>query len=464
VSTKKSPILKHWLTASSVAFGVSCGFTLPFTQNLAQSALIGLATVPGSAATMTVRFRKRKQRVNRQLEQEKRQLYHLQQQGAMLDRQLQIKGKERQDAEARVAQLHSLAVNLTDRVATDRQQYQQLEQKLTSLTYYCQERQALVTKLDRNIQEKQAQLLSVDTDLHGHKLQISQLQAAETRLNEAIETAKAKLKDIRAEIHVCLTTKQELEHQIQQLQHQITCEAERVVDEEQENFEESIEQKHALIHKLDTAISDRVKNQQELVIEIDRLEQIRSQLQPEITDREQQIVNMRLQLSETALELTAKQGQLKDLSAQMLKKRSEIEGCDRSLKMASLELSSKQAELDNLELQVDAKTQSLEPDPWLAKDMQNIEPKPPIISRNIELIEVDGAWYDRFIDNPHLAVLQHIEKHGTITEAEASSKLGNPRSVRQFANKLEEYTQKLPFAIRVESSPAGNRYIKENHN
>jgi chromosome segregation ATPase len=464
VSTKKSPILKHWLTASSVAFGVSCGFTLPFTQNLAQSALIGLATVPGAAATMTVRFRKRKQRVNHQLEREKRQLAYLRQQGATIDRQLQLKVKERQDAEARVAQLHSLAVNLTDRVATDRQQYQQLEQKLTSLTYYCQERQTLVTKLDRNIQDKQAQLLSVDTDLHGFKLQISQLQAEETRLNNSIETAKTKLKDIRAEIHICLTTKQELEHQIQQLQHQITCEAERVVDDEDDNFEESIEQKHVLIHKLDTAISERIKTQQDLVVEIDRLEQIRSQLQPAVASQEQKSVQMRSQLSETALELQAKQTELKELTAAVLKKRNEMEGCDRSLKIAELELNSKQAELDNLELQVDAKNQSLEPDPWSAKELQNIEPKPPIITRNIELIEVDGSWHERFVDNPHLAVLQHIEKHGTITEAEASNKLGNARSVRQFANKLEEYAQKLPFAIRVESSPAGNRYIKENHN
>ena len=49
-------------------------------------------------------------------------------------------------------------------------------------------------------------------------------------------------------------------------------------------------------------------------------------------------------------------------------------------------------------------------------------------------------------------------------EAEASSKLGNARSVRQFANKLAEYTPDLPFSIRVESSPKGNRYLKETQN
>ena len=93
-----------------------------------------------------------------------------------------------------------------------------------------------------------------------------------------------------------------------------------------------------------------------------------------------------------------------------------------------------------------------------------MEPKPPIISRGIELDVLAGEWYHKFIDNPHLIILQHIEKHGTITEAEASSKLGNARSVRQFANKLAEYTPDLPFSIRVESSPKGNRYLKETHN
>jgi hypothetical protein len=48
--------------------------------------------------------------------------------------------------------------------------------------------------------------------------------------------------------------------------------------------------------------------------------------------------------------------------------------------------------------------------------------------------------------------------------AEASSKLGNARSVRQFANKLEEYARDIPFSIRVESSPKGNRYLKEDRN
>jgi hypothetical protein len=74
----------------------------------------------------------------------------------------------------------------------------------------------------------------------------------------------------------------------------------------------------------------------------------------------------------------------------------------------------------------------------------------------------ERPWQDDFRDNPHLEVLRHIEAHGVLTEAEAASLLGNPRLARQFANKLSEYARFLPFAIRVEASPTGNRYLKES--
>jgi hypothetical protein len=135
----------------------------------------------------------------------------------------------------------------------------------------------------------------------------------------------------------------------------------------------------------------------------------------------------------------------------------------RELKIAQLELSSRQAELDNLEFKLQKKLESIS-ELDLADSFQAFEPQPPIINRDLDEIVCLDEWYDKFIDNPHLPILKHIEKHGTITESEASKKLGNARSVRQFANKLEEYAEDLPFSIRVESSPKGNRYLKEDRN
>jgi DNA repair exonuclease SbcCD ATPase subunit len=199
------------------------------------------------------------------------------------------------------------------------------------------------------------------------------------------------------------------------------------------------------------------------------LEQNLAQRATELADRDRDLVTAQQQLTETELAIETKRSTLNEITAILVTRNEELESSSehlaerlqqRELKIAQLELSNRQAELDNLELKIQAKRQEVD-DIGVEKIFQIFEPQPPKVSRDIDSIDSNRAWHDKFIDNPHLPILQHIEKHGTITEAEASSKLGNARSVRQFANKLEEYTPDLPFAIRVESSPKGNRYIKE---
>jgi hypothetical protein len=468
VSKQQPSILKHWLTTGSIAFGASCICTLPFTQNLAQSTLVGLATMPGVAASLKVRSRQRQQRLQRQLKRGRRQLNELQQQDAILSQQLQLRSNDRQAIEFKVSQLHSLAASLNDRIDRDRDRHQQLEQQLSALTAYCQEQQQLAEKLDRKIQDKQAAMLEVDTDLHQIAAKSVQLQYEQDRLTGANNCAKISLKDIQIQIDRCLTIKQELELQIQQIQSQ------KVSDDG--DFDESIEQKHLLLHQLDSAISNRQKFQQELVAEVARLDREIGHKASEENIRFQKLLEISSQLNEAELELTVKQTQLQELVAAIVIKQAEIqqvrdyvnEEYDRSqellsqreLKIAELELSSRKAELDNLELKIQARRQEID-EIDLTKSLQTLEPQPPTIDRQVDPIAEIGKWEDHFADNPHLTVLQHIEKHGTITEAEASIKLGNARSVRQLANKLAEYARDLPFSIRVESSPKGNRYIKE---
>jgi septal ring factor EnvC (AmiA/AmiB activator) len=137
VSIKQTPSLNQWLKIGSIAFGVSCGCTLPFTQHLGQSALIGLATMPGVLASGIVRSRQRHQQVQRQLKREKLRLQELQHRGAILNEQLQSRDKDRQEIELRVSQLHDLAANLTDRIDRDRERHQQLAQQLSTCRKYC---------------------------------------------------------------------------------------------------------------------------------------------------------------------------------------------------------------------------------------------------------------------------------------------------------------------------------------
>ena len=151
----------------AVAFGVSFGCALLFTQNLAQSALIVLATIPGVATSAIVGSRHRQGGSNKG--RGKLRLTQLQQHGERLQQQLQQREQDCQSIEIRIAQLHDLAANLTNRVDRDRLQQQQLEQQLAVATIYCQEQEQIAANLDRKIQTKQACLLEVDTELKDRK-------------------------------------------------------------------------------------------------------------------------------------------------------------------------------------------------------------------------------------------------------------------------------------------------------
>ncbi len=476
MSNKQSSILTHWLTIGSVAVGVSFGCALLFTQNLAQSALIVLATLPGVAASAIVGSRQRQ--LGRKKGRGKLRLDQLHQRGEILTQQLQLREQDRRSIETRIAQLHTLAANLTDRIDRDRARHQQLEQQLATSTTYCQEQENIAANLDRKILEKQATLLEVDTEINTLKLEFAQVQLAQNQLASVNDRAKTSLQEIQAQIEKYSITKQNLESQIQQLQNQ------KVV--EHGDFDQSADQKYRLLQELDLAISDRQQAHQNLAAEVARIDLIIAEKAPALTAQSQKLAATTAQLDQTELALQAKQLELDELAAMILATQISAQPeypieqeqdslsdrlLQRELKIAQLELSSRQAELDNLEFKLQKKLESIS-ELDLADSFQIFEPQPPIVvgvaspweNRDIDEIVCLDEWYDKFIDNPHLTVLKHIEKHGTITESEASKKLGNARSVRQFANKLEEYAEDLPFSIRVESSPKGNRYLKEDRN
>jgi chromosome segregation ATPase len=536
VSNKQSQILNNWLKIGSVAFGVSCGCTLPFTQNLARSALIGLATMPGVAASVVVRSRQRQQQIDRSLERGKVRLRELQQREESLAEQLQLRGQDYRTIELRVEQLHSLAASLNDRIDRDRQLQAQLEQKLATITLYCEEQQAVATKLDRKIQDKQARNLEVDTNFDRLNLELSQLQSEQVRLESSNNRANLVLGNIQAEIDRSSVVKRELERQIRELQSQQQVAAGSIND--------SIDRQKLVLQELELAIVDRQQTYQDITVKVENLEQVIREKSPELTSQTQKLSALQSQsieldlalqhkrsqleqieseilsknssielhiqelelaqlelrnalatetetaqlerlnrqaeldrlestiqakrqeierIEDTRLQVSDKQTKLTELDTEIIARNNAIEQCNRELAIVRLELRDRQAEIDNLESTIQAKLESIdEIDLDLEKAFQTFEPKPPIVSRDLVVTPVAGAWQDKFVDNPHLGVLQHIEKHGTITESEASLKLGNARSVRQFANKLEEYAQDLPFSIRVESSPKGNRYLKED--
>jgi hypothetical protein len=73
---------------------------------------------------------------------------------------------------------------------------------------------------------------------------------------------------------------------------------------------------------------------------------------------------------------------------------------------------------------------------------------------------VPTDWSENFIDNPYLAVLWHIDQHGSIDHFEVTAMLNDKKLAKQFAAKLPAYGELLPFAIDIEATKTGNRYQK----
>jgi hypothetical protein len=69
------------------------------------------------------------------------------------------------------------------------------------------------------------------------------------------------------------------------------------------------------------------------------------------------------------------------------------------------------------------------------------------------------SWYDNLPTGVR-EVFLHIEKHGSITELEATAMLGSPRAVRRFTTQFEEHVKLLPFHVQVESAATGKRWVK----
>jgi hypothetical protein len=74
--------------------------------------------------------------------------------------------------------------------------------------------------------------------------------------------------------------------------------------------------------------------------------------------------------------------------------------------------------------------------------------------------ESPEAWLEAFQDPGVRKVFIHLDKHGAITEVEATEMLGSPRALRRFSVDFEAHAQKLPFRVRIEAAASGKRYVR----
>jgi hypothetical protein len=105
---------------------------------------------------------------------------------------------------------------------------------------------------------------------------------------------------------------------------------------------------------------------------------------------------------------------------------------------------------DNIE-----KVRSSVPDALFAVSGVALGPRPPTMPPRAL------SWGEAIEDEGVRAVFMHVERHGSITEGEVITMLGNARAARRFALSFDTYLSKLPFAVRSEANVSGKRYVRE---
>ncbi len=73
----------------------------------------------------------------------------------------------------------------------------------------------------------------------------------------------------------------------------------------------------------------------------------------------------------------------------------------------------------------------------------------------------NDAWLQEFSVEGVRRVFQHLWQHSMIAESELESMLGDARQARKFARQIDEYAQKIPFRVRVETVGGMKRYVRE---
>ena len=72
-------------------------------------------------------------------------------------------------------------------------------------------------------------------------------------------------------------------------------------------------------------------------------------------------------------------------------------------------------------------------------------------------------WLKELPDGGIRQLFLHLAEHGTVTESEAATMLGNPRALRRFDIRFEEFAAKAPFNVRIDVVAGVKRYVREGN-
>lgn len=451
--------LRDWLALAMLGFTVGFFIALPLYRNLQQSALAGLVAVPSLFVGVSCLTRQRERLLSRQLMQIKSQLRKSQQQERVLRKNWQLLEQAHQAKVPQVQQLAPGQKNLSQNIQFYENQIHAVEQQLTSRQLRLRQQNNLTTELDQDIQQKRNQLEQLDTTiitrqnyLDGLKLEFNQLQREQRAKQQSSKVDEVELANIQKHIDQCITIQSELESRIETLNSSL------------QNIQREISQKTVTTQTLEAHLYQLRQQQTDRSKTVTHLDEKISKKEALIQGRELTYQHLEQQIEHLQADHAHLSGLVAAMNESIAQKQALFLEIDHTLsehqsikKRCMHEINQLQTSIHDLKFQLSGYQLQLN-----SAQTQFQPGRSEIVQPENDFDSLDEKWYSSFQDNPHLTILSHIEKHGAITEAEASSLLGNPRSVRQFANRLSEYSQHLPFSIRVEPSSQGNRYLKQS--
>jgi myosin heavy subunit len=395
--------LKNWLTITAIGFGSGCLLALLFRLELPRAAQVGAATIPALVGSVVLTTRQRREQISYRLAGEKSRLGKLQQHQRQLKEYLQGQEFTYQNVAQQVQYLQSLQAKLYQEVQTEQFRQRELADTKFLLERKLQNQQVQVNQIATTLKQRQAELSEVDTLL---ELRQQHLQNLEKQQEQLLEQAG--------------------------LYHQ-----------------EKVQQ---------------IQNVDELTAKIGELNQLRESLQAEIVGKEVMARQLEQQLNQLQDQQTSLQDMVSNLNELISQKQSLFQELDSTIGEHqristdhTVEITRLESVIANLNSEILLSEQQLQ--------IAQTQLHSTLVDLNYQqaefMVTPVPTWQSYFADNPHLPLLLHLDKHGSITEAEAIHLLGNPRAVRQFASKISDYAPYLPFSIQVEFSPSGSRYLKQ---
>lgn len=81
---------------------------------------------------------------------------------------------------------------------------------------------------------------------------------------------------------------------------------------------------------------------------------------------------------------------------------------------------------------------------------------------SVPILVAGKQWVQALPEGGLREVYLHLDAHRSITEAEVAGMLGGQRGARKFTNSLDEYTDKVPFRVRIEVVAGVKHFVKED--